>query len=238
MVTNRRILVAEFIGTAVLMLLGPGSAILAGEGIGTLGISLSFGFALLIMAYAIGNVSGCHINPAVTIGLWAAKKVKTGSLPFYLIGQFAGAAVGGLIIWAIAKGKTGFDSTNHFAANGWGKFSPGGYNLGAAILVELVFTALLVFVVLRTGAKGFSNGAIGLTVGIALAVIHLVTIPVDNTSVNPARSFGAALFSGTEAWKQLWAFILFPIIGSLIGALAWVAVDDATLEDTVLGDKR
>jgi aquaporin Z len=234
--SNTRIFGAEAIGTAVLMMLGPGSAILHGNGIGTLGISLSFGFALLIMAYAIGGVSGCHINPAVTIGLWAAKKVETAKLPFYIVGQLVGAACGGAAIFAIAKGATGFSAKNHFAANGWGRFSPGGYSLAATILVEVLFTALLVFVVLRTGSKGFAPGAVGLTVGITLAVIHLVTIPIDNTSVNPARSFGAAIFAGTDAWKQLWAFIVFPIIGALVGALAWVAVDDATLGDTILAD--
>lgn len=236
-VSNTRILAAEGIGTAVLMMLGPGSAILAASKIGgALGVSLAFGFALLIMAYAIGGVSGCHINPAVTIGLWAAKKVESAKVPFYLIGQFVGAAAGGLVIYAIAKGNRGFDATNNFAANGWGRWSPEGYNLGATVLVEIVFTALLVFVVLRTTSKRFPPSAAGLAVGMTLAVIHLVTIPVDNTSVNPARSFGAAIFSGSEAMKQLWAFIVFPIIGALVGTLAWVAVDDAKLEDTMIGD--
>jgi aquaporin Z len=236
-VSNNRILGAEAIGTAVLMLCGPGSAVLAASGIGgALGVSLAFGFALLIMAYAIGNVSGCHINPAVTVGLWAAKKIESKKVPFYIAGQLIGAAVGGAVIWAIAKDRKGFDSVNNFAQNGWGKHSPGGYGLTATILVEVVFTALLVFVVLRTGAKGFSAGAVGLTVGIALAVIHLVTIPVDNTSVNPARSFGAALFAGADAWKQLWAFIVFPTLGALLGALAWVGVSDEKLADTQLGE--
>jgi aquaporin Z len=243
-VSTTRIFTAEAIGTAVLMMLGPGSAILAGKGIagnaggvaGNLGVSLAFGFALLIMAYTIGGVSGCHINPAVTIGLWAARKVESAKVPFYIVGQLVGAAAGGAAIYAIAKGHNGFSAKNNFAANGWGRFSPDGFNLGATAIVEILFTALLVFVVLRTGSKGFAPGAIGLTVGITLAVIHLVTIPVDNTSVNPARSFGSAIFAGTDAWKQLWAFIVFPIIGALVGALAWVAVDDAKLGDTILSE--
>ena len=230
----RRIFAAEFIGTAVLMLGGPGSAVLAGTGIGTLGISLAFGFTLLFLAYAIGPVSGCHINPAVTIAMWATKKIETALLLPYLLAQFLGAAFGGLLLFGIAKGQKGFGSTNNFAANGFGRFSPGRYDMAASALVEIVFTGILIFVVLSTTKKTFPRGAAGLAVGITLALIHLVTIPVDNTSVNPARSLGAALFSGTEALKQLWVFIVFPILGAFLGLLAWLAVDDARLEDTRL----
>jgi aquaporin Z len=230
-----RIAGAELVGTAVLMLCGPGSAILAADRIGVLGVSLAFGFGLLIMAYAIGPVSGCHINPAVTLGLVLTRKTKASLLPAYWLGQFAGGALGGLIIYSIAKGKVGW-SKGTFASNGWGKLSPTGYGLGATIVVEVVFTALLVFVVLMTTTKGFAPAMGGLVAGITLAVIHLVTIPVDNTSVNPARSFGAAIFGGSEPLKQLWGFIVFPLLGAIIGALVWIGVDDATLEDTMLGD--
>jgi aquaporin Z len=231
----RRIFAAEFIGTAVLMLGGPGSAVLAATGIGgALGVSLAFGFTLLILAYAIGPVSGCHVNPAVTIAMWAAKKIDSTLLLPYLLAQFLGAAFGGLLIYGIAKGQKGFSSSHNFAANGYGRFSPGRFDLSAAVLVEIVFTALLVFVVLSTTKKTFPGAASGLAVGITLALIHLVTIPVDNTSVNPARSFGAAIFSGADALKQLWVFIVFPIVGAFVGLLAWLAVDDARLEDTRL----
>jgi aquaporin Z len=219
----RRIFAAEFIGTAVLMLGGPGSAVLAATGIGgALGVSLAFGFTLLILAYAIGPVSGCHVNPAVTIAMWAAKKIESALLLPYLLAQFLGAAFGGLVIYGIAKGQKGFSSSHNFAANGYGRFSPGRFDLSAAVLVEIVFTALLVFVVLSTTKKTFPRSASGLAVGITLALIHL------------ARSFGAAIFSGADALKQLWVFIVFPIVGGFVGLLAWLAVDDARLEDTRL----
>jgi aquaporin Z len=228
-----RILGAELIGTCVLMIGGPGSAILAGDTIGHLGIALAFGFSLLAMGYAIGPISGCHINPAVTIALWFAKKVEGTKVGYYLVGQVLGAALGGLIIFAIAKGQDGFSAKNHFAANGWGTKGGTPFDLGAVALVEIVFTALLIFVVLTTFSKRMAPGAGGLTIGLTLTLIHLVTIPVDNTSVNPARSFGTAIFSGTDALSQLWAFIVFPILGAAVGVLTWVAVEEARLEDTV-----
>jgi aquaporin Z len=237
---NLKVFAAELIGTAVLMLGGPGSAILAAKGgpIGVLGVALAFGFTLLLLAYAIGGISGCHVNPAVSIGMWIARKIKTAELIYYIVAQLVGAFLGGLIIWIIAKGQKGFDATGNFAQNGYGKSSPGGFNLGAAIVVEIVFTALLMFVVLSTTHGKFPAGFAGLAIGITLAVIHLVTIPVDNTSVNPARSFGAAVFAGSGALKQLWAFIVFPIVGAVVGVLAWLAVDDGKLEDTMLGDSK
>jgi aquaporin Z len=232
-----KILAAELIGTTVLMIGGPGSAILAGHAIGQLGIALAFGISLLAMAYAIGPISGCHINPAVTIGLWLARKVEGNKVGAYLTGQILGAALGGLIIYGIANDLPNFRASGGFAANGWGhKLAPdNAYGLGAVALVEIIFTALLVFVVLTTFSKKMAPGAGGLMVGLTLTLIHLVTIPIDNTSVNPARSFGAALFSGSNAWSQLWAFIVFPILGSAVGVLAWLAVDDARIEDTLLG---
>jgi aquaporin Z len=231
-----KIFAAEMIGTALLMMGGPGAAIL-GKGIGTLGIALAFGFALLVAAYAIGPISGCHINPAVTIGMWLARKVDKALVPFYIVAQFVGAFIGGLIIWTIAHGVSGFDATDNFAANGWGTRSPGHYNFGAMLVVEIFFTAVLVFVVLSTTSRKFSAPAGGLAIGLTLALIHLVTIPVDNTSVNPARSFGAAVFSGKHAVTQLWAFVVFPIVGAAIGLLCWLAVDDARLEDTMMANR-
>jgi aquaporin Z len=238
MVSNARILIAEFVGTAVLMLGGPGSAILAGDRIGTTGVAVAFGLSLLIMAYVIGPVSGCHINPAVTVAMALARKIKSTAAAFYIAGQAAGAAFGGLIIYAIAKGDKSFDPTNNFAANGWGdKLGANPYGIGAVALVEIVFTGLLVFVVLTTTNRGFTAAMGGLTAGVTLALIHLITIPVDNTSVNPARSFGAAIFSGSDAWSQLWAFIVFPVVGALLGVIVWLAVSDARLEDTMLATR-
>ncbi len=229
-----RIAGAEAVGTAVLMIGGPGSAILAGDKIGALGVSLAFGLALLIMAYAIGPVSGCHINPAVTLAMVLARKTKASLLVFYWIGQLAGAALGGLVVYSIANGLKGWDKGT-FASNGWGKLSPSGYGLGAVLVVEVVLTALLVFVVLMTTTKGFAPGMGGLAYGLTLALIHLISIPIDNTSVNPARSFGAAIFGGAEPLKQLWAFVVFPLLGAIVGTLVWIGVDDTTLEDTEFG---
>jgi aquaporin Z len=231
-----KLAVAEMIGTMILVLGGPGSAVLAGAQIGTLGVSLAFGLSLLIAAYAIGPVSGCHINPAVTVGLWLMRKTEGAKVPWYLAGQLVGAAAGGLVVFALASDLDGFDATNNFAANGWGDHSPAGYGFAAMVIVEILFSALLVFVVLSTSHRSFPVAQCGLVVGLTLALIHLVTIPIDNTSVNPARSFATAIFAGADAWKQLWAFVVFPIVGACVGVLAWVAVDDATLEDTVFGE--
>jgi aquaporin Z len=234
--THARILVAELVGTAILMLGGPGSAILAGERIDTFGIALAFGLSLLVAAYVVGPVSGCHINPAVTVGMVLMKKTPVNQLFSYLVGQFVGAALGGGIIWVIAQGRPGFDaSESGFATNGWGDHSPSGSNFGAMLLVELVFTALLVFVVLAISSRDITRVIGGVVAGLTLTLIHLVTIPVDNTSVNPARSFGAVLWSGNgDAWEQIWAFIVFPILGAFLGVLVWLAVDESRLEDTML----
>jgi aquaporin Z len=237
MSTNARILGAETLGTAVLMIGGPGSAILAGGDIGLLGISLAFGLSLMIMAYAIGPISGCHINPAVTLAMVLTRKTSKAAAPFYIIGQLLGAAIGGGIIYSIASGTDIFERKgNAFAANGWGDSTANGYGLGSTIVVELVFTALLVFVVLMTTTKKFSPGLGGVCAGMTLTLIHLVTIPIDNTSVNPARSIGAALYSDwdLDPIKQLWAFIVFPLLGAVVGVFAWLFIDDATLEDTML----
>lgn len=224
-----RIFAAELVGTAVLVMGGVGTAVLAttDPSVGTLGVSLAFGLSLLVMVYAIGNISGCHINPAVTAGLWVLRKVKGADVPVYWTAQLVGAALGGLLIFAIASGVDGFDATNNFAQNGWDEFSPAGYNLAATAVVEIVFTALLVFVVASTAHSKFPAAASGIGVGLTLALIHLATIPIDNTSVNPARSFASAIFAGADAWEQFWAFVVFPLIGGLIGAGLWGIVDDS-----------
>jgi aquaporin Z len=233
-VRPQRILIAEAFGTFVLMLAGPGSAVLAtggffeGGSIGVLGVSLAFGLALLAMAYAIGNISGCHINPAVTVGLFLARKLEARSVGIYIGGQLLGGIAGGLVIWAIASGAAGGftpDVTN-FAVNGWGALSPGGFGFGAMAVTEIVMTAILVFVVLSTTHRRFSASAGGLAVGMTLTLIHLVSIPIDNTSVNPARSIGVAVIAGGESLVQLWAFIVFPLLGAAAGALAWSLVDE------------
>lgn len=243
---NLRVLVAEAIGTFVLVLGGPGTAVLAtgrffdAGSVGVLGVALAFGLSLLAMAYAIGNISGCHINPAVTVGLWIMHKVEAAVVPFYVVGQLAGAASGGLVIWLIASGAPGkfsADETN-FAVNGWDALSPGGFSFGAMVIVEIVLTAVLVFVVLSTTHRRFSPAAGGLAVGLTLTLIHLVSIPVDNTSVNPARSFAMAIFAGGDALEQLWAFIVFPLVGAALGALAWGAIDDSRVETEVLGPTK
>jgi aquaporin Z len=239
MPNNVRILVAEAFGTGVLMLGGPGTAILM-QGNDTnnqakiLAVALAFGFSLLIMAYAIGPISGCHINPAVTLGFWFAKKIDAAQAVVSVIGQLIGAAAGGAIIWVIARGLPGYQRGG-FAANGYRDHSPGGYGIGSAMVVEIVFTALLVVVVLFTTTKPFSVGMGGLVAGITLTLIHLVTIPVDNTSVNPARSFGAAIFasSDSEALKQLWLFIIFPLMGAAVGAGLWMILDPSRKETDV-----
>ena len=229
--TPGRVLAAELVGTAVLIMGGPGTAILA-PGVGILGISLAFGFSLLIMAYVIGPISGCHVNPAVTFGLLLARKISLAHAVFAMIGQTIGSIMGATIIYGIASGREDWDN-GQFAANLWSGDYAG---LGATIVAEVVFTALLVLVVLSTTGRRFPIGMGGLVVGLTLALIHLVSIPVDNTSVNPARSLATALFSDTrfEALQQLWAFIVFPLVGAVLGVVVWLVIDDSRLEDTML----
>lgn len=211
--------VAEAIGTMMLMIVGPGTAILASDTMGTIGVALAFGLVLLAMAYTIGHVSGCHINPAVTLGFWLAKKIDTTTAAFYVVSQVVGAVVGGLVLYVVTEGGD-LDKTGVFAANGWGDTLGTPFGLGAVVIVEILFTALLVFVVLGTTTEGYPVGFGGMAAGLTLAMIHLATIPVDNTSVNPARSIGAALFAGSDHLAQLWAFIVFPLVG---GAVGWGA---------------
>lgn len=211
---------AEALGTFILMLGGPGTAILVPGFDGKpFMVAIAFGLSLLIAAYVIGPISGCHINPAVTIGMAVARKLDTALVPVYIAGQAIGALAGGFTILMVAKGVDGFSaSPTNFAVNGWGALSPGGYNMTSMIIVEVVLTAVLMYVVLSTGHENFATNFGGLTIGMTLALIHLISIPIDNTSVNPARSFGVAVFAGGQAVSQLWAFLAFPIIGAIVGA--------------------
>ena len=219
---------AELIGTFSLVLFGCGSAVIAGNmavgpaGIGLLGISIAFGFAVVAMAYAIGGISGCHINPAVTIGVLTAGKMEVKDAIGYIISQCIGAILGAGVLYLIAFGKPGFALQEWgLGANGWGEGYIGGYNLASAFLIETVMTFLFVFVILGTTSK-FGNGAMaGLAIGVTLMLIHLVTIPVTGTSVNPARSLGPAIFSGGKALAQLWLFFVAPIIGAILAAIVW-----------------
>lgn len=214
-----RPLVAEAIGTMMLVLVGPGSAILAADAMGTLGVSLAFGLVLLAMAYSIGHVSGCHINPAVTLAFLLDKKIDVRTAVSYVVAQVVGGVVGALLLY-IASDTGDLDKTGVFASNGWGDDIGSPFGLGAVIVVEIVFTAILIFVVLSTTTEGYPGGFGGLAAGLTLGMIHIATIPVDNTSVNPARSIATAVFGGSDALGQLWAFIVFPLIG---GAVGWVA---------------
>jgi aquaporin Z len=196
--------------------------------IGALGVALAFGLSLLVMAYAIGSISGCHINPAVSVGLVLAGKLEPRMLPVYVTGQLVGAVLAGLAVWAVASGASaGFDpSPANFAVNGWGELSPGGFGLWAVALTEVVLTALLVLVVLSTTHRRFAPAAGGLAVGMTLTLIHLISIPVDNTSVNPVRSLGMAVVAGGQALSQLWAFVVFPLLGAVAAALLWRFLDE------------
>src|SRR3954471_12480420 len=213
---NVRPYIAEATGTAVLMIVGPGSAILAADKIGAYGVAFAFGLALLAMAYTIGHVSGCHINPAVTLGFVLSRKITVVEAAYFWVAQFVGAAFGGLLIYIVCE-RGDLDQTGVFAANGWGSKIGSSFGLGSAAMVEIVFTALLVFVVLSTTTVGYPTGFGGLAAGLTLTMIHLATIPVDNTSVNPARSFGAAIYNGSRAFSQLWVFIVFPLLGGALG---------------------
>jgi aquaporin Z len=231
MASNTRIVAAELIGTAVLVVGGVGSAVIASDTIGVLGVSFAFGLSLLVMCYTIGPISGCHINPAVTIGAALSRRIPLSIVPYYILGQLLGAAAGAGIIYAMARDN---DTTGVFGANGWGDKIASNYDLGPTIVAEIVFTALLVFVVLFATSKLAPAGFAGIAIGLALTLIHLVSIPIDNTSVNPARSLASALMHGTDAWSQVWAFIVFPIIGAAVGVVLWLVVAEERLEDTML----
>lgn len=232
--------IAEFIGTFWLVFGGCGSAVLAAVfpytaadtnplGIGLVGVSLAFGLTVLTMAYAIGHISGCHLNPAVSFGLWAGKRFPGSELLPYIIAQVLGAIAAGAAILIIASGRAGFElsGSNPLATNGFGEHSPGGYGLFAAFLIEALLTFIFLLVILGAtdgrAPKGFAPVAIGL----CLTLIHLISIPVTNTSVNPARSTGVALFAGAELFGQVWLFWLAPILGAILAGLVYTAVFNA-----------
>lgn len=214
-------LAAEFFGTFWLVLGGCGSAVLAAAfpnvGIGLLGVSLAFGLTVLTMAFAVGHISGCHLNPAVSVGLWAGGRFPAKDLMPYIMVQVLGAIAGAAVLFIIASGKTGFDVSAGFASNGYGAHSPGGYSFGAALVTEVVMTCMFLFIILGATDKRAPQGFAAIAIGLGLTLIHLISIPVTNTSVNPARSTGVALFVGGWAMAQLWLFWVAPLIGGVLG---------------------
>ena len=215
---------AEFFGTFWLVLGGCGSAVLAAAfpnlGIGLLGVALAFGLTVLTMAYAIGHISGCHLNPAVSIGLWVGGRFPARELLPYIASQLLGGIAAG-VLYLIASGKEGFDLAAGFASNGYGAHSPGGYSLQAAFICEVVMTMMFLLVIMGATDKRAPAGLAPIAIGLCLTLIHLISIPVTNTSVNPARSTGVALFVGDWATAQLWLFWVAPILGAILGALAY-----------------
>jgi len=218
---------AELIGTMALVLIGCGSAVIAGEFIGFAGISFAFGLTVLAMVYAIGSISGCHINPAITIAMLVAGKIKGKDAIFYIIAQCIGGIIGAGILWAIASGITGFSlASTGLGQNGFGAHSPAGYSLAACFIAEVVLTALFLFVIFGSTHDKAPKGFAGISIGFTLVLIHLIGIPITGTSVNPARSLGPAVFVGGDALAQLWLFIVAPIIGGIISALIWKYIFD------------
>ncbi|WP_370287689.1 aquaporin Z [Nocardioides sp.] len=218
--TTAQRLGAEFLGTLWLVLGGCGTAVLAGNEVGFGGVAAAFGLTVLTGAYAFGPISGGHFNPAVSIGLASARRFDWKDVPAYAAAQVVGATVGALLLLGIANGTAGFDPVETgFASNGFGDRSPGGYGLGAVIITEVVLTAFFLLVILGATAKRATAAVTGLTIGLALTLIHLISIPVSNTSVNPARSLATAFFAGGDALGQVWVFILAPIVGAVLGAV-------------------
>jgi aquaporin Z len=219
---------AELIGTFWLVLGGCGSAVIAatfpGVGIGLLGVSLAFGLSVLTMAYAIGHISGCHLNPAVTVGLWVSGRFDSRDVPMDLIAQVLGAVAAGGVLFLIASGRPGFDVTAGFASNGYGAHSPGGYSMLAALVTEVVMTAMFLVVILGATDERAPSSLAPVAIGLCLTLIHLISIPVTNTSVNPARSTGVAVFAGGWALEQLWVFWVAPIVGAVLGAVVYQAI--------------
>ena len=216
---------AEFVGTFWLVLGGCGSAVLAAAfpnvGIGLLGVALAFGLTVLTMAFAIGHISGCHLNPAVSVGLWAGGRFPASQLGPYILAQVLGGIVGAGVLYLIASGKAGFAVSAGFAANGYGAHSPGGYSLTAALISEVVMTMMFLIIIMGATDKRAPQGFAPVAIGLGLTLIHLISIPVTNTSVNPARSTGVALFVGDWAVAQLWLFWLAPIVGGVLGAVVY-----------------
>lgn len=239
--TNTQKGLAEFIGTFWLVLGGCGSAVLAAGvadvGIGYLGVSIAFGLTVVTMAYAIGHISGCHLNPAVTVGLWAGGRFPAKDIPLYVIAQVAGAIVAAYILYFIASGQADWSVAGGLAQNGFGDQSPGGYSLAAGFLTEVVLTAVFLFVIMGATDGRAPAGFAPLAIGLVLVLIHLISIPVTNTSVNPARSTGPALVVGGMALQQLWLFWLAPIIGGLLGGAGYRALGaDTYTKPDITGD--
>lgn len=238
-----RRVIAEFFGTLWLVLGGCGAAVLAATfpntGIGFLGVAFAFGLTVLTMAYAVGHISGGHFNPAVTIGLWSAGRCANRHVIPYIIAQVVGAIIAAAILWAIASGKPDWVAGG-FAANGYGDLSPGKYGLLSCFLSEVVMTFFFLFVIIGATSKGAAAGFAGIPIGLTLTLIHLVSIPVTNTSVNPARSTGPALFAGGEYVAQLWLFWVAPIIGAAIAGLLarWLYEAEAIIGTTVVEERR
>ncbi len=221
---------AEFFGTFWLVLGGCGSAVLAaafpGLGIGFVGVSLAFGLTVLTMAYAVGHISGGHFNPAVSIGLWAGGRFDAGRLLPYIASQVLGAVAAGAVLYLIASGKADFSTAGGFASNGFGEHSPGKYSMVSALVCEVVMTAMFLIIILGSTDKRAPAGFAPIAIGLGLTLIHLISIPVTNTSVNPARSTGVALFAGGWAIEQLWLFWVAPIVGAVLGAVAYRSFGD------------
>jgi aquaporin Z len=234
---------AEFFGTFWLTFGGCGAAVLAAAfpamGIGFLGVAFAFGLTVLTMAYAVGHISGGHFNPAVTLGLWAAGRCANRHVLPYIVAQVIGAIVAAAVLWVIASGKPDW-VPNGFAANGYGDLSPGKYSLAACVITELVMSFFFLFVIIGTTSKGAASGFAGIPIGLALTLIHLVSIPVTNTSVNPARSTGPALFAGSAYVGQLWLFWVMPIAGAMLaGVLArWMYEQEALVETIIVEEHR
>jgi len=213
---------AELIGTFVLVLIGCGSAVIAGKAIGFAGISFAFGLAVLAMVYAIGSISGCHINPAISVAMLVAGKMKWKDTLLYVVFQCIGAIIAAGILLLIAQGLAGYSvAANGLGQNGYGAHSPGGYALIACLIAEIVLTAIFLFVIFGSTSKDAPKGFAGLSIGLSLVFIHLVGIPITGTSVNPARSLGPAVFAGGEALSQLWLFWVAPLVGAIIAAVIW-----------------
>ncbi|MDE2428627.1 MAG: aquaporin Z [Burkholderiales bacterium] len=219
---------AEFIGTFWLVLGGCGSAVLAaafpGVGIGLHGVAVAFGLTVLTMAFAIGHISGCHLNPAVSIGLWAGGRFPANKVLPYIVAQVLGGIVAGGVLFLIASGKAGFDVNAGFASNGYGEHSPGGYSLMSALITEVVMTMMFLLVIMGATDKRAPAGFAPIAIGLCLTLIHLISIPVTNTSVNPARSTAVAVFVGGWAVQQLWLFWVAPVIGAVLGAVTYRAI--------------
>jgi len=240
--TSRRV-VAEFFGTFWLVFGGCGAAVLAAAfpslGIGFVGVAFAFGLTVLTMAYAVGHISGGHFNPAVTLGLWAAGRCANRHVLPYIVAQVIGAILAAAVLWVIASGKPGW-VPDGFAANGYGELSPGKYGVAACFLTEVLMTFFFLFIIIGTTSKGAAAGFAGIPIGLALTLIHLVSIPVTNTSVNPARSTGPALFAGGEHIAQLWLFWIAPILGALIAGwlTRWMYEQEAIVDTIVVEERR